>query len=414
VISDMNMQRRTFLGLSAAAGALALGPASLLAAATGSPALPPPISREERMRRIQKAQTLMRAAGLRAVLVEAGSSLVYFTGIKWWRSERLTAAVIPAEGAPLVVTPAFEEPSVRESLAIDADVRTWNENESPARLIADWLKSRGAARGPVGVENTVRFFAFDGLHRLGVETRDDAGVVRSCRVVKSPAELALMQAANDITISAYREAATQIERGMTPDDIGKRISAVMSRLGAQPEFTLVLIGEASAYPHGSGKPQHVRDGETVLLDCGCSVQGYQSDISRTLVYGEASREQRDVWQQVRLGQQIAFDAARPGTAAGAVDDAVRSAYAKAGYGPGYKLPGTPHRTGHGIGLDGHEPVNIVQGESTPLAPGMCFSIEPGLYLPGRFGVRLEDCVYMGTDGPQWFTRPPPSIDTPFG
>jgi Xaa-Pro dipeptidase len=412
--NEMQMQRRTFLGMSAAASALALAAAPLLAAAASSVALPAPISRDERMRRMQKAQALMRDAGLRAVLVEAGSSLVYFTGIKWWRSERLTAAVIPAEGAPLVVTPAFEEPSIRESLAIDADVRTWNENESPARLIADWLKSSSAARGPVGVEDTVRFFAFDGLRRLGVETRDDAGVVRSCRVVKSPAEIALMQAASDITIAAYREVASQIERGMTPDDIGKRISAVMSRLGAQPEFTLVLIGEASAYPHGSGKPQQVRDGETVLLDCGCSVQGYQSDISRTLVYGEASREQREVWQQVRLGQQIAFDAARPGTAAGEVDDAVRSAYAKAGYGPGYKLPGTPHRTGHGIGLDGHEPVNIVQGETTPLAPGMCFSIEPGLYLPGRFGVRLEDCVYMGTDGPQWFTRPPPSIDAPFG
>ena len=315
--------------------------------------------------------------------------------------------MIPAEGVPLVVTPAFEEPSIRESLAIDADVRVWNENENPARAIADWLRSRGTARGPVGVEETVRFFAFDGLRRLGVETRDDAGVVRDCRVLKSPAEIALMQAASDITIAALREVTRQFERGMTPDDIGKRISAVMSRLGAQPEFTLVLIGEASAYPHGSGKPQQVREGEVVLLDCGCSVQGYQSDISRTLVFGEASRQQRAVWEQVRLGQQIAFEAARLGIAAGAVDDAVRSAYAKAGYGPGYKLPGTPHRTGHGIGLDGHEPVNIVQGETTPLAAGMCFSIEPGLYLPGRFGVRLEDCVHMDAEGPHWFTRPPP-------
>ena len=414
VISDMGMQRRTFLGLAAATGALALAPASLPAAAAGGLVLPPPISRDERIRRIEKAQALMRAAGIRAVMVEAGSSLVYFTGIEWWRSERLTAAVIPAEGVPLVVTPAFEEPSVRESLAIDADLRTWNENENPARVIADWLRSRGATRGPVGVEETVRFFAFDGLRRQGVETRDDAGVVRACRVLKSPAEIALMQAASDITIAAYREVAPQVERGMTPDDIGKRISAAMSRLGAEPEFTLVLIGEASAYPHGSGKPQMVREGETVLLDCGCSVQGYQSDISRTLVFGEASREQRAVWAQVKLGQQIAFDAARPGTAAGAVDDAVRSAYAKAGYGPGYKLPGTPHRTGHGIGLDGHEPVNIVQGETTPLASGMCFSIEPGLYLPGRFGVRLEDCVHMAADGPIWFTRPPVSIDAPIG
>jgi Xaa-Pro dipeptidase len=223
-----------------------------------------------------------------------------------------------------------------------------------------------------------------------------------------------MQAASDITLAALREASRQIERGMTPDEIGARVSAVMSRLGAQPEFALVLLGEASAYPHGSGTPQQVREGEVVLLDCGCSVHGYQSDISRTLVFGEASQQQRAVWQQVRLGQQIAFDAARPGTPAGAVDDLVRKAYAQAGFGPGYRLPGTPHRTGHGIGLDGHEPVNIVQGESTPLAAGMCFSIEPGLYLPGSFGVRLEDCVYMGTDGPRWFTRPPASIDAPVG
>jgi Xaa-Pro dipeptidase len=156
----------------------------------------------------------------------------------------------------------------------------------------------------------------------------------------------------------------------------------------------------------------VRKGDVVLLDCGCSVQGYQSDISRTLVFGEVSRQQREVWEQVRLGQQIAFDAARPGTPAGMVDDAVRRAYAKAGYGPGYKLPGTPHRTGHGIGLDGHEPVNLVQGETTPLAAGMCFSIEPGLYIPGSFGVRLEDCVHMSEDGPRWFTRPPAKIDDP--
>ena len=410
----MVLQRRTFLGLAAAAGALTLAPASLLAAPAPGLALPPPISREEHLRRIEQAQKLMRSAGLRAVLVEAGSSLVYFTGIQWWRSERLTAAVIPAEGVPLVVTPAFEEPSIRESLAIAADVRTWNENENPAGVIVDWLRSLGAARGPVGVEDTVRFFAFDGLRRLGVETRDDAGVVRDCRVLKSPAEIALMQAASDITLAALREASRQIERGMTPDDIGKRVSAVMSRLGAQPEFALVLLGEASAYPHGSGKPQQVREGDVVLLDCGCSVHGYQSDISRTLVFGEASPQQRAVWRQVQLGQQIAFDAARPGTAAGAVDDAVRAAYAKAGFGPGYRLPGTPHRTGHGIGLDGHEPVNIVQGETTPLAAGMCFSIEPGLYLPGSFGVRLEDCFYMGSDGPRWFTRPPASIEVPIG
>lgn len=377
-------------------------------------ALPPPISPGERMQRVEKVQGLLRAAGLKALLVEAGSSLVYFTGVRWWRSERLTAALIPAQGTPVIVTPEFEEPSVRENLKIPAEVRVWNEHQSPTALLADWLKAHGSGAGPVGIEETVRFFAFDGLRAHGIETRADGGVVRACRVVKSPAEIALMQAASDITIAAYRETAPQIVRGMTPSDIGKIMSEAMAKRGATPEFTLILLGEASAYPHGSGKPQEVRQGDIVLMDCGCTVEGYQSDISRTMVMGEPTRKQREVWDLVRRGQQIAFDTAKAGTAAGAVDDAVRTAYEKAGYGPGYKLPGTSHRTGHGIGLDGHEPVNLVHGETTPLAPGMCFSNEPGIYIPGSFGVRLEDCIYMTDTGPKWFSTPPSSVDAPFG
>jgi Xaa-Pro dipeptidase len=308
--------------------------------------LPPPITRAERLARIAKAQQLLQAERLQALLIEAGSSLVYFTGVRWSRSERLTAAVIPAEG--------------------------------------------------------------------GVDARADAGVVRACRAIKSPAEIALMQAASDVTVAAYRETLSQIALGMTPEDIGTLMSAAMAKRGGAPEFTLILLGEASAYPHGSAKPQQVRSGEVVLMDCGCTVQGYQSDISRTLVMGEATKQQRDVWNLVRRGQQIAFETARVGTPAGAVDDAVRAAYEKAGFGPGYELPGTSHRTGHGIGMDGHEPVNLVHGETTPLAPGMCFSDEPGIYIPGRFGVRLEDCVYMTENGPRWFSAPASSLETPFG
>lgn len=380
---------------------------------SGPSSLPPPITTAERMQRIAKAQQLMRAAGLKALLVEAGSSLVYFTGVQWWRSERLTAGLIPAEGEPVLVTPAFEEPSVRENLQVPADVRVWNEHDSPFAVLADWLKAHGAGKGPVGVEDTTRFFAFDGLRKLGVETRTDSGVVRGCRMTKSAAELALMQAAADITIAAYRETGPQIARGMTPADIGKIMSGAMAKRGGIPEFTLILLGEASAYPHGSGKPQEVRPGEVVLMDCGCNVEGYQSDISRTMVMGEPSKQQRSVWELVHRGQQIAFETAKVGTAAGAVDDAVRAAYEKAGYGPGYKLPGTSHRTGHGIGLDGHEPVNFVHGETTPIAAGMCFSDEPGIYIPGSFGVRLEDCIHMTESGPKWFSVPPPSLDTPF-
>ena len=403
--------------MAATAGLFGLRPSLLSAATTAansSSSLPPPISSAERLQRMSKAQQLMRAAGLKALLVEAGSSLVYFTGVQWRRSERLTAALIPAEGQAVLITPAFEEPSVRESLKIPADVRVWNEHESPFALLADWLKTHGAGKGPVGVEETTRFFAFEGLRTLGVETRGDSGVVRTCRIIKSPAEIALMQAAADITVAAYRETGPQIARGMTPADIGRIMSAAITKRGATPEFSLVLLGEASAYPHGSGKPQEVRPGEVVLMDCGCSYEGYQSDISRTMVMGEASKQQRSVWDLVRRGQQIAFETAKVGTPAGAADDAVRAAYVKAGYGPGYKLPGTSHRTGHGIGLDVHEPINLVHGETTSLAPGMCFSDEPGIYIPGSFGVRLEDCIHMTESGPKWFSAPPKSLDAPFG
>ena len=223
-----------------------------------------------------------------------------------------------------------------------------------------------------------------------------------------------MQKATDITIAAYRHTWPRIERGMTPAQIGAIMNGATQALGGNPQFALVLLGEASAYPHGSGRPQAVRDGEVVLMDCGCTVEGYQSDISRTFVFGEANAEQRRVWDRVHRGQRIALATARIGRPAGSVDDAVRAQYERWGYGPGYRLPGLSHRTGHGIGLDGHEPVNLVHGETTPLAAGMCFSNEPGIYLPGKFGVRLEDCFYMTERGPRWFSTPPPSLDAPFG
>jgi Xaa-Pro dipeptidase len=351
----------------------------------------------------------MGKLGIGALLIEPGASLVYFTGVQWWRSERLTAAVIPREGDIAIVTPHFEEPSVRETLRVPAEVRVWNEDEDPLVTVAGILRDRKVTV-PVAVEETVRYFAVDALRRAmpGVDVVNGASVVRACRMVKSPAELALMQKASDITIAAYRHTASRIKAGMTPKDIGAIMDAAHIALGASPEFALILLGEAAAYPHGSGKPQKVRPGEVVLMDCGCNVEGYQSDISRTLVFGEANAE------QMRDGQQIAIETARVGVPAGAVDDAVRAQYMKWGYGPGYKLPGLSHRTGHGIGLDGHEPVNLVHGEQTALAPGMCFSNEPGIYLPGKFGIRLEDCFHMGPEKPIWFSTPPDSLDKPFG
>lgn len=411
------IRRRDVLRASMMGGGAAFIPGWASALAQGLPAIGKkavPITREERIARIGRAQALMKRDGLRAILVEPGSSLDYFTGVQWWRSERMTAALIPVEGDACVFTPFFEEPSVRETLAIPAEVRTWNEDENPQTLAADWLVERKLAAGPVGMEETVRHFIVDGIKNALPDTKivSGASVVRGCRMHKTAAEIALMQAANDITLAAIRHAGSKTERGMTPHDIGKMVQAASVAMGAEAEIPLVLLGEAAAYPHGSGKPQAVRDGEVVLIDAGCSVHGYASDISRTFVFGEASKRQRDVWAQMRQGQQIAIEAAQIGAEAGSVDDKVRAWYEKIGYGPGYKLPGLSHRTGHGIGMDGHEPVNLVHGEKIRLAPGMCFSNEPGIYIPGSFGIRLEDCFHMTEAGPEFFTQPPASIDAP--
>lgn len=356
----------------------------------------------------------MKANGIGAVLVEPGASLVYFTGVQWHRSERLTAAVIPVEGTPCIVTPFFEEPSVRETLAIDADVRVWQEDENPLAVVAGFLKDRKLAGRPIGMEETLRYFAVDGLQRVLPDAKIVSAnpIVRGCRMIKTPAEIALMQTATDVTIAAYRWVHPRVEKGMTGREIGQLMNAATMKLGGAVEFSLVLIGPAAAYPHGTHEVYRVDDGQIVLMDCGCNVDGYQSDVSRTFVFGTPSSEQRTVWDQVAKGQQTAIAAARIGAPAGSVDDAVRRYYESLGYGPGYKLPGLSHRTGHGIGLDGHEPVNLVHGETTPLAAGMCFSNEPGIYIPGKFGVRLEDCFHMTDAGPKWFSEPPKSIDAP--
>ncbi|WP_260599047.1 M24 family metallopeptidase [Sphingomonas endolithica] len=413
--------RRQLIATAAAAPLLAL-PRILRAAEPDLAALgditkaTQPIGPAKRAARIDRAQTLMKANGIGAVLIEPGSSLIYFTGVRWSRSERLTCAILPAEGKPCIVTPFFEEPSVRESLGIPAEVRVWQEDQDPLAVVAGFLHDRKLADRPIGIEETMRYFAVDGLTRVLPSAKIVSAnpVVRGCRMIKTAAEIALMQAATDVTIAAYRWTYPRIERGMSNADIAALMNAATRKLGGSPEFSLVLLGEAAAYPHGSKKPQVVTDGEVVLMDCGCTVQGYQSDVSRTFVHGTAGVAQRKVWDQVARGQQVAFAAARLGTPAGQVDDAVRGYYTGLGYGPDYRLPGLSHRTGHGIGMDGHEPINLVRSETTRLAPGMCFSNEPGIYIPGSFGVRLEDCFHMTATGPQWFSRPPVSIDAPLG
>lgn len=403
--------RRTFLSTAAAAAAWPR-PAPAQSGARSPAAEAKPITVAERRARVAKAQDLMARRSWGGLLIEAGSSLEYFTGVRWRRSERTTAVVLPVRGDPVVVCPFFEAPSIRETLAF-GEVRTWDEADSPFAVLASALRDRGGAGRPLGVEGTTRFFVLDGVRREArVEVVSGDPVVRACRLHKSPAELALLQAANDITLAALRRVHGEVRAGMTSADVAGLMNRSTTALGGAVEFSLVLLNEASAYPHGSAQPEAVREGSTILMDCGCAVHGYQSDISRTWVHGAPSPRQRKVWETVRRGQDVALEAARPGVAAGAVDDAVRRFYEREGWGPGYRLPGLSHRTGHGIGLDGHEDAYLVHGDATPLGPGMCFSDEPGLYIPGEFGVRLEDCWYMTAGGPRPFSRLATSIDDP--
>ncbi len=416
------MNKRDFLRATVAAGvaaAVAQPAAAESSAASGQlqdmTGRAAPISVAERKSRIAKAQKLMQAAGVDALILEAGSALVYFTGIRWWRSERFTGAIIPAEGEVAVVTPYFEEPSIRESLAIGDDIRTWHEHENPFALISGLLRDRGLKQGKIAIEETVRHFIVDGLQRAAPDFDIVPGkaITRACRMIKSPAEIALMQIANDVTMAAYRHVHANIDKAMLPSDISALMSQATRQLGGEPEFSMVLLNDASAYPHGTDQPQTLQTGGVILMDCGCAVHDYQSDISRTWVFGEPDEKQRKVWNTVKRGQELALETAMPGTQAGRVDDVVRQYYEAEGYGPDYKTPGLPHRLGHGIGMDGHEPVNFVHGEETVLEPGMCFSNEPGIYIFGEFGIRLEDCLYMTEDGPQLFSELSPSIDRPF-
>jgi Xaa-Pro dipeptidase len=412
------LSRRSFLQGAATAPLLAAGSAfsrdslaPTLKSLTGDAK---PISAEERHMRIGKAQSLMAQRKVAALLVESGSSLEYFTGIRWRRSERTTLAIIPASGEVLVVTPAFEEPSVRETLQVGGDVRPWDEHENPFEKIVQGLKERGINSGVLAAESTIRFFIVAGIRQASTayEIIPADPIVRACRLIKSPAELALLQLANDVTIEALRQVHAQVALGMSGPDIGALMDHATVSLGGAPEFSLVLLNEASAYPHGSVKPQKVREGSVILMDCGCALHGYQSDISRSWVFGEPNARQRKVWDTVKRGQEIALETAKINAPVGAIDDAVRKYYESEGWGPGYRLPGLSHRTGHGIGLDGHEPPYLVHGDATPLQAGMCFSDEPGIYIPGEFGIRMEDCWHMTAAGPKLFTSLAKSPEQP--
>ncbi len=375
-----------------------------------------PITSEERIARIEKARALMRANGIDVLMLTGGTSMEYFTGIRWGLSERLLAAMIPVEGSAFLVTPKFEEERAMEQahlgpLGKDADVYAWEEDESPYALIAKGLKARGLSTATIGAEETVRFvFADNAAHLAGVKLVSATPVTAGCRMVKDAHEIALIRLACQVTLKAYGAAWSSLKPGMWQDDFSNLVSMAHKQLGFNGSAS-VQVGKYSALPHGSATPQQIVEGSILLIDGGCKVEGYSSDLSRTFVLGTATQRMKDVFEVDHKAQETAVKTARPGLACEAVDAAARKVITDAGFGPDYKF--FSHRVGHGLGMDGHEWPYLVRGNKLPLAPGMVFSDEPGIYIPGEFGMRLEDDMLITDGGAELLTPQCASIEKPF-
>jgi Xaa-Pro dipeptidase len=377
-----------------------------------------PIGKDEHLQRVARAQAYMRDQGVGAIYVSAGTNMTYFTGTKWHPSERMVGAIVPATGAIAYIAPAFEEGTIRDFMLVDGAIHTWEEHESPYRLFVDTLVRMGVT-GRIGIDESAPFFIHDGIAPLagaaGLTLENARPVTAYCRSRKSASELALMQRAKEMTLAVHVAAASILHAGITTTEVEAFIDQAHRKVGASGSyFVIVLFGAATAFPHGVSYVQTLQPGDTVLIDTGCKLHNYISDITRTYVYGPISARQRSVWNSEKKAQQAAFDAAQLGVPCEAVDQAARRSLEADGFGPGYRLPGLPHRTGHGIGLDIHEWPYLVGGDTTPLDVGMCFSNEPMICVPGEFGIRHEDHFYMTATGPKWFTEPAHSIDDPFG
>jgi Xaa-Pro dipeptidase len=426
------ISRRRFVQLGTVAGA-ALGAGSLPRADAQEvhSALPPsitslrsmkekakPITTEERRGRQEKARRLMESNHIDALVLMEGASLNYFTGIDWWGGERLFAMVLPAKGAAFYVCPGFEEGRAREQIASapdgePADMRIWQEDDDPYQRVAQGLKDRGISAGTLGMEETVRFLFSSGIAKSAPQVNVVSGtpVTAGCRMVKSNAEIELMRLANKVTLAAYEAAYRALKEGMTQSAVEDLIAAAYVKLSFPGEAT-VQVGEYSSFPHGSTTPQVIREGTIVVIDDGCTVEGYQSDITRTFVLGKPSDKMKKVFDIVHQAQTAALKTARPGLECQTVDAAARKVIADAGYGPDYKY--FTHRLGHGIGMDGHEWPYLVRGNTTLMAANMTFSDEPGIYIRGEFGIRLEDDMHITENGAELFTPQSPSLENPFG
>jgi Xaa-Pro dipeptidase len=376
-----------------------------------------PISVDERRARLEQAKRLMTANRLDALVLTGGTSMEYFTGIRWGVSERLLAAIIPVRGSAFLVTPKFEEERAMEQahsgpLGADAQVYAWEEDEDPYALVARGLTERGLATATVGAEETTRFVFGEGMGKALPNGRFASGtpVTAGCRMIKDAHELALMKHASAVTLAAYEAAWKSLTDGMTQADFQELIRLAHRQLGYEGSAS-VQVGEFSALPHGSAKPQVVREGSIILIDGGCKVEGYVSDISRTFVLGRATQRMKDVFEIEFRAQSAALAAARPGVPCEAIDAAARTVIVDAGFGPGYKY--FTHRVGHGMGMDGHEWPYLVKGNTLPLQAGMTFSDEPGIYIPGEFGIRLEDDMIITPDGAVLMTPQSTSLEQPF-
>jgi Xaa-Pro dipeptidase len=375
----------------------------------------PAIAASEYADRITKARTLMAAAGVDALLIGAGDSLRYFAGVPWGQSERLVAMLLPLSGEPVLVCPAFELGTLEADLKIEGDMRLWEEDADPSVPVADALRGWGAKT--LAIDPAMAFGLADRVAQAatGVRVTSAASIVDGCRSRKSPAELALLSQAKAMTLEVQRRAAKILTPGITATAVRQFIEDAHRALGASgSSFCIVQFGRSTAFPHGLPGESILAEGEMVLIDTGCRVHGYHSDITRTYVYGEADDEQRRIWTLEQEAQAAAFAAARPGATCESVDAAARAVLVAGGLGPDYRLPGLPHRTGHGIGLSIHEGPYLVRGDRTVLEPGMCFSNEPMIVMPDRFGIRLEDHFHITETGAAWFTEPSPAIDRPFG
>lgn len=376
----------------------------------------PEISESELSSRIQKLQGLLVQQGIKALYLDTSTSLTYFTGMSLAASERLHGALIPATGDIIYISPAFEEPKTQTLILIKGQMGTWEEHEDPARLVVELVKKCSAPGNSLALDPLTPFIFADAMTRVAgkdISVISGQALIVACRQIKSNTEITIIQAVMNASLSVHKAVYQGLYEGVTTTQVADFINRAHAKMGLTSIFAAVQFGEATAYPHGVPYPQTLQTGDMVLVDMGAVLHGYRSDITRTYVFGSPTERQSELWNLEKKAQLTAFEAAKLNTACEDVDFAARQVLVSAGYGPDYTVPGLPHRTGHGLGLDTHEEPYIVKGNKTKLEPGMCFSIEPMLCLYGECGIRLEDIAYMTEQGPRWFTQPSHSLELPF-